>query len=239
MKKLLLFIFIISFLSAKGQQEDLFDNTWYLEKVILDEEEHPVHIDECIEYVSLNFDDNSFETNIVNFYWSEPEFNFTENYFTLTHIGGTLTGCNQESDDYEGLYMSFFNGVNFEVSNPFYFEITNGENDSLKLEITNENGDIAIYSSIKLSLQEDEKLDFEIYPNPFSGNKITIELSINFSNSKIELKDLTGKTLDVKNINHQNKINYFLPTNLNSGVYVITITDLNNNKVITKRLVKE
>ena len=86
--------------------------------------------------------------------------------------------------------------------------------------------DIEFTTSIKTV----SKNDMNIYPNPVK-DILTIE---NIENSKIMIYDISGKTVYLKQTNtNVEKIDL---SELNRGIYFITIS--NNDKVITKKIIK-
>lgn len=82
-----------------------------------------------------------------------------------------------------------------------------------------------------LSTEENTLTDISIYPNPAST---TIQLSnIDSENTEIRIFDLSGKKVfqQLKGTNTQNSIDV---SNLNSGLYVLSITE--ENKKFSKKL---
>ena len=83
-----------------------------------------------------------------------------------------------------------------------------------------------------LSLEEDNISNTKFYPNPLKGNKLYIDTNQTLN---IEIFNILGKRLITDEVN-SNK-NYLNLSNLNSGIYLIKIS--NNNKTITKKLIKQ
>lgn len=75
----------------------------------------------------------------------------------------------------------------------------------------------------------------ELYPNP-SKDAVTVNVNTN-DNFKYELTDITGRTILITF--NANSLNKFDVSNLKTGYYFIKITNVDENKTITKRFVKE
>ncbi len=91
-----------------------------------------------------------------------------------------------------------------------------------------------------LSLEELSANDVEIsaYPNPVSGNEVTVayELSKSVDNAELVVFDLVGKELNTYALNtNENKLNINV-SNLNSGVYFYAIK-VNGKSLKTERLI--
>jgi len=79
--------------------------------------------------------------------------------------------------------------------------------------------------------------DVTVYPNP-SSDFVTIQSNSNESSDmKIELYDMTGKSIYTTQDTLKDTVTLDI-TSLTSGVYLINITDQNNNSSITKRIMK-
>jgi len=78
--------------------------------------------------------------------------------------------------------------------------------------------------------------DFKIYPNPSNG-----ELNIIFdklqNEGRLEIFDLSGQLMYLKNLQPANKINSINATNLSTGVYLVKFSG-QNAKSITKKWMK-
>jgi hypothetical protein len=95
-------------------------------------------------------------------------------------------------------------------------------------------GTITVVPEGTLSLDNVNKIDFSIYPNP-SGYKLNINLAQNTNNTKIEVYDILGKRIHSQILTSmQSSINV---SRWNLGVYLVKIT--NKIGTQTKRFVKE
>ncbi|WP_027878694.1 M14 family zinc carboxypeptidase [Mesoflavibacter zeaxanthinifaciens] len=113
---------------------------------------------------------------------------------------------------------------------------------------TSFNGDIAV-DNINITAQENEPLstqDFtsqniKIYPNPFN-NSFNISLSSNFIGHKIEVSvyDMRGRLIIQENsVFDQKAISVDNLKSISNGTYFIKIKDLENQQLITKKLIKQ
>ncbi len=84
------------------------------------------------------------------------------------------------------------------------------------------------YSSIN---ENDNSLEVSIYPNP-SNSFVNIAIDNN-KQAKINIHDLNGKL--VKNFNSKNSIIQFDVSDMNEGMYIVTV--ISGNKNVTKKLV--
>lgn len=85
-----------------------------------------------------------------------------------------------------------------------------------------------------LSINENDLLNFSIYPNP-TQDFINIESRVNFD--KVEVYSLTGKKLNVVNFDNQ-RVGQVDISNLSSGIYFIKI-HTNENQVTTRKIMKQ
>ncbi|PTM06502.1 MAG: hypothetical protein DA407_11750 [Bacteroidetes bacterium] len=103
-----------------------------------------------------------------------------------------------------------------------------GESIVATLEVDN------ILAATTLSINENKKVDFSIYPNP-SKSKLNINLAQNNNATKVEVFDILGKRIYLQSLTSINStIN---ASSWNSGVYLVKITsDIGTQ---TKRFVKQ
>ena len=90
-----------------------------------------------------------------------------------------------------------------------------------------------IIVSPMLSVEDEELVNFTIYPNP-SSNVLNLKLTHNNKSTKIEVFDVLGKLTYNAMVNSETSINV---TNWNSGLYFVKLSS--ENLKITKRFVKE
>lgn len=148
----------------------------------------------------------------------------------------TLDICNNsQAENYQNIYFSFFldgNNPNPSTVNNFNYTIT--ELLGVKtLTINSMFNQQAIYSSVMLSNDNFEKLDFSFSPNP-SKDYIVINLNNKFTeNIIVEIYNEIGQICKTSNLNHNNKIEI---NNLPCGIYIIKIKA--ENEILTKKFIK-
>ena len=107
-----------------------------------------------------------------------------------------------------------------------------GEVEDYSVNIT----DIPSLSNDKFNIN-----DVKIYPNPFN-NSFNISLSSNFIGHKIEVSvyDMRGRLIIQENsVFDQKAINVDNLKSISNGTYFIKIKDLENQQLITKKLIKQ
>ncbi len=186
--KALIFSYLSLFMyfSNYAQDPQLFENTWYLQNVIINGyNNYPPSNDE-VEFVSVTFaEPDNLNTYVCNTFDSELLFSNPNEFFIISY-SISLIFCNlQVNTDFEGIYFDiFFNEKTQDpYTEPFIYDIViNGPQKTLT--IINVNGDSAIYSNELLSIQELDNLSFEIYPNPVT-NKLFISSIFDLTDIKI------------------------------------------------------
>lgn len=233
MKHLYFFFFLTSALLLKAQQSNLTSHTWYLQKIIYSngtESYAPKNAE--VNNIPTNFGDTQMDTDVVNDFLA---FKFGGNAITSTTISYDEFWYNPNSTDCEipdnCLFQNnyyFFLAYGF----PMSYEIIS-ENNYLKLILTNNNGNQAVYLSQNLSINEIEKSDFKIYPNPV---KDILHLSSKLGRLNVEIYDVQGKLILSKKIEKNVIRNHFEidVSRLNTGIYLLII----DNKIVSK-IIKE
>lgn len=218
----------------KAQSLDLINNTWYLQKIIYSngtETNAPNNTE--VSNIPTNFGDTQMHTTVVNDFLA---FKFGGNAITSMTMSydefwynPNSTGCQiPENCAFQNNYY-FFLGYGF----PMGYQITN-ENNYLKLILTNNNGNQAIYYSQTLSINETEKTNLKVFPNPVRD---ILNISTQQSKLKVQLYDMQGKLILHKNINVNN--NYELNiTDIVTGNYILNIRDSNDKIIYTSKVIK-
>ncbi|MGV8947717.1 MAG: T9SS type A sorting domain-containing protein [Lutibacter sp.] len=233
MKNLYFFFFLTSALLLKAQQSNLTSHTWYLQKIIYSNGTESIAPNNTeVTKIPTNFGDTQMDTDVVNDFLA---FKFGGNAITSSTISydefwypPNSTGCQiPENCVFQNNYY-FFLGYGF----PMSYEITS-ENNYLKLILTNNNGNQAVYLSQNLSINEIEKSDFKIYPNPV---KDILHLSTKLVRLNVEIFDVQGKLILSKKLEKSVIRNNFEIdiSGLNNGIYLLVI----DNKIVSK-IIKE
>ncbi len=238
MKALFILFLSLFFINISNAQDpQLFENDWYLQKIIIDNNDYypPNIIGEQINGRIYFFDE--FDVININFCGSiEGLINYEvdDDLFTLDDYPSiTIGDCSSsENNSFSLMYFTvyFSNGSDI-AFNPFNYIIEN-DTDNLRLTIENNNGDKAIYGNTLLSTHEVRLEDFNITPNPAS-NLINIKYTNKLNINKVLVYDTIGRlVLEQSNPNNQIDI-----SNLSSGLLFVQIET--NNGTITKKVIKD
>ena len=164
---LILFCLLVSSLQLKAQTQDLLDNTWYLEKVVIDDSDIfvPNLGSPPIAYAEFNSD--VLFTEYCNSLFADLQYSDNMN-FSLSGQGLTFERCEvQEYDTFDDIYYNDFFGFIEVFFQPFVYEITQESSTLKKLTITNTNDDQAVYYSETLSTNDVNGFgSVQLYPNP-------------------------------------------------------------------------
>lgn len=239
-KLLALLLLLPSFVGVGGglyaQDPELFEHTWYLQKVVIGTDDYFPPSNAEVEFVGLTFYDNSsneFDTNVCNGFFGELDYVSTQS-FIIQDSAMTLLECDmQDNSIFEGIYFGFFLDSNNHLNDPFPFVITtNGSENTLI--ITNVRGDEAIYGNQILSTGFYEQTLFSIYPNPVK-NTLNIQSQNNYlSDASVQVFDISGKLVEFKVIDLVESNNGLNVSHLKSGLYFLTIKNKNGNKQTLK-----
>ena len=227
-------IFSLAYFTSYAQDPQLFENTWYLQDVVINELVYlPPNIESEPETGSIHFNEKNDVVNIDYCSKTEALINYQtdDNVFTIEDNPVVLIGdcLNPENNIFAELYSSVFFDQGLAL-NPFTYTIINLSEVSI-LYIVNSVGIKAVYVNRILSNQDFISLDFSIYPNPVT-DYVTIESISQHSFKKINVYDALGRlVLEQKNPSNQLDV-----SNLDSGLlFLIIETDIG---VTIKRLIK-
>jgi hypothetical protein len=235
MKKILIILItVLLYISTYAQNPQLFENDWYLQKVIIDDIEYFPPINPEVDNVLLYFStDYNFLTQVCESIGSEFITAITNDFFIVDSLVWLPDGtCDlEETIFFQGLYLvNFFNWQGTNIN--FSYNIETGAGGFKTLTLTNSNEDIAIYGNALLSNQDFDVSEFTLFPNP-ATNKIIIENSNQYSIIKINIYDTLGRLILVQS-NPSNQIDISsLPTGL---LFVQIETDKGS---FVKKVVKE
>lgn len=234
MKIIFIFLAFLYITKSYPQDPQLFDNTWYLQKIVLqDGTEHIPVPNEDVPFITITFYEESpyyFETFVCNYFAGEVTYQ-PVNHFLITHSEMSLLVCDPvEHFMFEGIQFGFFlTETNDHIEDPFLYEIiTTG--DEKTLLITNVRGDIAYYGDTYLSITDFETHKVALYPNPVS-DKLVIESQENIC--QITVYDIQGKQLRSSYFNNSERTELDVSI-LQNGVYFIEIKALNGNSIVRK-----
>tara|TARA_R100001369_G_scaffold92136_1_gene135652 strand:+ start:3118 stop:3894 length:777 start_codon:yes stop_codon:yes gene_type:complete len=252
LKLLLGFVFIFNLQATVTNQQsstlyaqdpELFEHTWYLEKVNVEGEEYILTDYYTAETSITEFDEqnSSMHSSLCEFmcFWATCSFDTEENIMNLSEYDTcVLTGeCTAESQElyfYRDLYFSIFytpqTGV---INNPFTYTIEPVDNYQ-QLTIINGEGDWAVYNSVFLSTTDFNDTNFSMYPNPV---KETLNIN-NPSNqtATATIYDVSGKKLQSHTL--KNSLSTIEVKTLRAGLYFI-IFENEAGKRVRKRFIKK
>jgi len=231
---LIIFSLIIYSFQSQAQTQELLDNTWYLEKVVIDEENIfvPNLGSPPIAYAEFNLD--FLFTEYCKSLYADLTYSEISD-FSLSGQGLTFEGCEvEEYDMFDAVY--FYDYLGFEVGfyQPFSYEITEESSSLKKLTITNTNDDKAVYYSQTLSIQDEGGFGkVKLYPNP-SQNKFSIESDVDIKQIKM-YNQLGQVVLEFDDIKPQPSYDISI---LSKGVYFVELSSVQGKKTV-KKLVKQ
>lgn len=241
-----MFVMLISF-QAYAQHEELFDRTWYLDKLVMDGDTiyNPTRGDleydlaSTIYFNSENEGDIDFGGCPGEYHFIDMEFDKTDNFFATSGIGGfPFQFCSDFEHLFEGLraftdlyFYDFFYGYGIDGEISIYYTIFNENNSIQILVLTNPDDFEAHYSSAHLSTSDFNELIFTIYPNP-AQDWLYIHLEELSNNTYLEVYDIHGKLLEnfmLSKLETQLDVSEYV-----SGLYFIKMTDNLGNAQIGK-----
>jgi hypothetical protein len=225
---------IIYSFQSQAQTQELLDNTWYLEKVVIDDEDIfvPNLGSPPIAYAEFNLD--FFNTEYCMSLYADIEYSELSN-FIFTGQGLTFEGCEvEEYDMFDAVY--FYDYFGFEVGfyQPFSYEITEESSTLKKLTITNTNDDKAVYYSETLSTQDIDGFGtVRLYPNP-AQNEFSVESDVDIKQIKM-YNQLGQVVLEFDDIKPQPSYDISV---LSKGIYFVELSSVQGKKTV-KKLVKQ
>lgn len=230
MKKIFFLIFVLCFSTySKGQDAQLFDNTWYLQQVVIDKKDIFPPINNELSSIPLNFDAANEEliTTLCNSINAFCSFSSNENMFTTLgdwFIFG-IQCTNSNNIDFQDLYYNTIWNLDSNEQFDLNYTIEN-DGDNKRLTITNSEDNKAIYGNVLLSTLNFEPITISIWPNP-AQNQLHITSDNNGSYSAILFNSSGSQIMEVSD---QKTIEI---DHLASGIYFFEIT-MNDSKTIKK-----
>lgn len=227
---LIIFCLLLNSLQLKAQSQDLLDNTWYLEKVVIDDSDIFVPNIETPPIAYADFNSDFLVTAYCNELFANIEYLETLS-FSLSGQGITFEGCGvEEYDVFDKIYYEEFFGSIDEFFQPFGFEITEESTSLKKLTITNTNGDQAVYYSETLSTNDVNDFgSVKLYPNP-AQNEFSIESDLALE--QIKVYNELGQVVAMFNAKEV-QFSYDI-SKLSNGLYFVEVTSLEGKKTVRK-----
>lgn len=239
--KIIYFIAFSSIFSLVYSQDELVENTWYLEKLVINNNEIFPPISDEFDHVKLSFQEFVIEEGTTYFFDSKvcspitgTIINMDPTLFSFFDISCCNDGetCSEiENINFENLYVNFY--VNY-FEHDFLYSINPNEDGSKILIIQNEVNDQAIYTNNLMTVSYIDKLNFKFYPNPVK-DKLTFE-NPNLKITSVKLRDSSGKLVLTEKISTTRaELNL---SSIPTGIYFILFEE-NGKTIETKKIIKK
>ncbi len=248
MKSIIYVILFLVGLSIKAQQEELINNTWYLQKVIIDNIEYfqPSNW-ESSETIELFFEidnDNThmYANGICRGCISDLQSLNSETFTYNNESCFTLEECGEsENIDFDDLFMSVYcysPNSNGESDVTIDYTIINTSTEYQILTVSNTLGHQAIYTSVNLSVEDIENTvnDISLHPNPVKDKLFIENLNLN-ENYIISISNLNGQNVLQKEIS-TNSTEIDIST-LEKGIYFVSVYNASNKLLQTQKFIKD
>lgn len=229
-----------------AQHEELFNRTWYLDKLVMDGDTiyNPTRGDLEYDLASTIYFNSENDGTIDlggcpgEYHFIDMEFDKTDNFFTTSGIGGfPFQFCSDFEHLFEGLnaftdlyFYDFFYGYGVDGEVSIYYTVYN--DDSIQtLILTNPDGYKAHYSNVHLFTPDFKSLSFSISPNPVQ-DQLFIRLEDVPTSVKLEIYDMHGRvihSLDVHEAETQLDVAEYAP-----GLYFIKFTGDSGSTQVAK-----
>jgi len=236
MKNILILILLLTGFKTLAQDPQLLSNSWYLQKVIIDEVEYDFPFGGGT--AEIDFTDTTFN---LSHPICEEGFPTNTQYiesdsFTNENGGNSLVGtCEFPTAVYfQRHYLIYLEDDYYTAKNPFSYVVTT-TGDQSTLVVTNVDGDQAIYGDQQLANESFLKTGLTIFPNP-------VRDVLSFSNLKqvavasVKVYDVFGKAVLSESAIDWNNRQMYVSTLLD-GVYFIKVL-LKSGEVFTTKFVK-
>lgn len=226
-------IIVISFITniCLGQDPQLIGNVWYLDKIDIGGMEYFPPDNGEIDNVNLDFAPDTFGSMACNLLSADVSEYTGTTISTSAMIVLDGPSCNLPSTyEFEGRYFEEMYQLSSQI-NTYSYIIEDGPNDTLKLTITNDEGNFAVYGNTLLAQQDLLEKNLLIYPVP-----VKEVLQINSPLIKIKHKvvyDMSGRII----IEDYSSSEILHLGSLKAGVYILEIST-DQGKLVKKILVE-
>ena len=218
-------LILINSFSIVAQDPQLFEDSWYLEKLVIDGEDvfHPINSE--IQFVDLIVTMSTIQTSACNDYGGSV-LGITNDAITVDIIYQLPQNCFLlETNQFETIYLEDF-WIWFQQGNSYDYDIQPGPNNSKVLTLSNENGNLAIYNNQLLSSIENPKKDIAVYPNPAKEEVFISGLTERMSYS---LFTILGVQVSKGIVGNNEPIT---TGDLQSGIYILQLEDGRTGRVV-------
>jgi hypothetical protein len=219
-----------------AQDPRLFENTWYLEKMIIDgvELENPGGTNLVINIFFYNEPDPDFQIyspscnqgySTDSITYSNTEFSLLDNLIFLGDTCGIPVW-----DEYVDTHAAYYIGIAVPPPyGPFTYSIES-VNSYFRLTVENTDGDTAFYNSILLHIPSFEDVEFTLFPNPADTTL--------FIDTPQEVVQVLIYSVQGQKVMHMNNPSKEIDVSaLDPGMYFVQI-ETSQGKLV-KKLIKE
>ncbi len=222
---------LITCYSSYAQNPQLFENTWYLQKVVIDSQNYFPPSNNEVDNVTLDINEMTLDTYVCETLLGSIT-NINNDQIEILEFIILIDTCLlPDTISFQNLY--FENFFKWQLLNNVYdYIIGDGTNDSKILTLTNSDGNQAIYGNEILSTQDFNNLSFSLYPNPVQ-NALYIENKNNIEITTLKIYDVLGRLV----LEEKRDINQLDVSSLENGLFFVIIeTDKGS---ITKKIIKQ
>ncbi|WP_271855350.1 T9SS type A sorting domain-containing protein [Patiriisocius marinus] len=233
MKNLILLAWVFISTQVLAQDPQLFEDTWYIQKLTISDMSYfPPNISNPVTEHVFNKADLTFATGYCDPLGCELTYDDTNSSFNIDSVVELGLGCiNQEDYDFHDIYFDYLE-EHLDGANPYSYEITT--NNGIRfLELTNANGNKALYANQLLNTNEQQLENVALYPNPVK-NELSIKTVAVIE--RLEIYSITGQLVKQQTL-FTDKVS-FNTEDLIVGVYFVKITT-NEGLVSTHKIIKE
>lgn len=167
---------------------------------------------------------------------TEIEFSQVKDTFTVNQFVQFPVDCsNNDNQIFQNLYFITF----FEAQTSprvFEYEVEVVTNDTKRLTLTNEEGNLAIFGDQPLSTEDFSKNNFAVFPNPAKEN-LVINSKNTIENLNLKIFSTEGRLIRTQNLDFYKHASIDV-SNLSNGIYFLNIED-ERGRVEVKKFIKE
>lgn len=165
MKYLYILIFLLCASVCSAQDQRLFENDWFLQKLTINGSDFEAPSNAEIPFIQLNIFQDDFQTSICEGLMG-VELTISNSNINVAYYAVLIDEpCDlEENNTFQSLYYQDFFKIELQDKNFAY--VLENDGNFLSLVLTNEDGSKAFYGNEPLAIQAYEKPQFSIYPNP-------------------------------------------------------------------------